>query len=224
MTIKIDEIIRSQRKTISLNITSDGRLIVRAPLGTSNSYILKLVEQKRTWIEEKKLLMQKRKERYKEKKFVAGEDFLYLGKAYFLNFSHLTNVVALEGNKIVLPEKARKQAAKYLKDWYRKTAKKVLEERVKKIAMQEGVAYKDLKITSASHRWGSCSNKGNLNFTWKLIMAPLDIIDYVVVHELCHLEFPNHSREFWAEVGRIMPDYKLKQKWLADNQQILEIM
>ncbi|HHU32947.1 MAG: M48 family metallopeptidase [Zhaonellaceae bacterium] len=224
MTIIINEIIRSARKSITLTITSDGRLVVKAPLGTSDSLIKQLVEQKKTWIEEKKLLMQTRRAKYKVKQFIDGGEFLYLGKSYLLNFSWQASKVGLDGKYLNVPEAVRDQAKKYIIGWYKEEAKKVLNERVKFFALQEGIAYQKVKITSASRRWGSCSSKGNLNFTWKLVMTPLDIIDYVVVHELCHLEFLNHSREFWAKVERIMPDYKLKQKWLADNQPILEIL
>ena len=76
--------------------------------------------------------------------------------------------------------------------------------------------YDKIIITGAMKRWGSCSSKGNLNFAWRLVMAPIDIIDYVVVHELSHIVHRNHSKRFWEQVETIFPDYKIKRKWLKE--------
>lgn len=224
MTIKITEIICTRRKNITLKVTSEGDLIVRAPLGTSQKYIEDLVEQKEDWIKEKMRIIQERRAKYTEKQFSVGEEFLFLGKPYILRFSRQVGEPGIESKYLFLPECNNEKAESYIKNWYRNKAKLIFSERVERFAMRQGISYQAVKITSASHRWGSCSSKGNLNFTWKLVMAPLQVIDYVVVHELCHIEYPNHSKDFWAKVKQIMPDYKLKQKWLADNQRILEIM
>ena len=90
-------------------------------------------------------------------------------------------------------------------------------ERVAFFARSQDVKPGKLCISSARTRWGSCSAKGTLSFTWRLVMAPLDIIDYVVVHELCHLKEMNHSRAFWERVETILPDYKRRRKWLKEN-------
>ena len=224
MAIKIDEIICSKRKSISLTVTPEGHLVVKAPLNTPRHYLDDLIEQKRAWIEEKIQVVKERKARYQDKKYIRGEEFHFLGELYKLNFSKQETLVGIKGKEFLVPEKLKDQVEQYIKKWYRQAAKQILSERVEYYANLKGIPYQAVKITSASKRWESCSSKGNLNFTWKLMMAPLAVIDYVVVHELCHIEFPNHSKDFWSKVKFIVPDYKLKQEWLAENQRILEIM
>jgi len=101
--------------------------------------------------------------------------------------------------------------------WYRKEAARILKKRVEQYASQYGFQYKKVGVTSARTRWGSCSASGALNFSWRLIMAPLDVVDYVIVHELVHTQVHNHSKQFWKRVGTIMPDYEERRKWLRRN-------
>jgi predicted metal-dependent hydrolase len=107
--------------------------------------------------------------------------------------------------------------------WYRAQAEEVITERVRLFAVRSGLAFQGLRISGAKSRWGSCSSKGTLNFSWRLIMAPLWVVDYVVVHELSHLVEHNHSKRFWAHVARYFPDYTNARRWLRENQQLLEI-
>ena len=93
----------------------------------------------------------------------------------------------------------------------------VIPERVAHFAPLVGVDYGSITIRSQKTRWGSCSSKGNLNFNCLLLLAPPEVLDYVVVHELCHRKQMNHSPRFWAEVGRVLPDYKIRVKWLKEN-------
>ena len=106
---------------------------------------------------------------------------------------------------------------------YKKRAKNYIIKRVEQIGLKNNFNYKNIKITSAKTRWGSCTSKKNLNFSYRLILVPMKIIDYVIVHELCHLREMNHSKKFWREVGQIMPDYKKHDKWLKDNSHKFEI-
>lgn len=100
---------------------------------------------------------------------------------------------------------------------YKKQAKRLIPPRVKVFAEKYGFSYNSVKITSAKTRWGSCTSKRNLNFTYRLILAPQKVIDYVIVHELCHLRQMNHSKKFWDEVAAIMPDYKVQEHWLKEH-------
>ncbi|MGN0371953.1 MAG: M48 family metallopeptidase [Enterocloster sp.] len=104
-----------------------------------------------------------------------------------------------------------------LEKHYRREAKKKLEERTAYFAEKMGVTYNRIAVKAAKTRWGSCSAQGNLNFHWKLILMPPQVLDYVVVHELAHRKEMNHSERFWAEVARILPDYKIRRKWLKEN-------
>ena len=116
-----------------------------------------------------------------------------------------------------MAQSAQGQAAQLFEQWYRQQARTVFTERVELYAQKYGFEYAKIRISSARTRWGSCSSKGTLSFTWRLVMAPLEIVDYVVVHELSHLREHNHSKAFWAQVAAILPDYKSRRKWLKVN-------
>ena len=113
--------------------------------------------------------------------------------------------------------KDRAKAEEVFCTWYREQARAVLSDRVSAYAQQWGFPQPSIRITAAKTRWGSCSSRGGLNFTWRLVQAPLEIIDYVVVHELCHMKQHNHSRAFWALVAEILPDYQKHRYWLKEN-------
>jgi predicted metal-dependent hydrolase len=102
-------------------------------------------------------------------------------------------------------------------DEYKKEARAYIVPTVEKYALKFGFHYNKIRITSATTRWGSCSSKKNLNFSYRLILAPKEAVDYVIVHELCHLRQMNHSKKFWNEVANIMPDYKIHEKWLKQH-------
>jgi predicted metal-dependent hydrolase len=108
-------------------------------------------------------------------------------------------------------------------NWYKERAKALIPRRVSQLAAQYGFEYQRIRITSARTRWGSCSSRGTLSFTWRLVMAPEEMIDYVIVHELVHLHIHNHSKEFWTKVGLIMPGYKAKRLWLKKNGPLLTL-
>jgi len=122
-----------------------------------------------------------------------------------------------------LKKSAQPQAASHFERWYKKQARKVLSERVEHLAQKHGFEVNKTRISSARTRWGSCSQKGTLSFTWRLVMAPLEVIDYVVVHELCHLKEMNHSKASWAQVEAILPDYKKHRSWLKKQGRNLQI-
>ena len=120
-----------------------------------------------------------------------------------------------------LSESAQPQAKSVFEAWYKNQAGTLIPERVNLYARRDKFKFNKLRISSARKRWGSCSAKRTLSFTWRLVMAPLDVIDYVVVHELCHLIRLDHSEKYWDLVAGILPDYKLKRKWLKDNGRFL---
>jgi hypothetical protein len=107
--------------------------------------------------------------------------------------------------------------------WYRRQARQVLEERVAVLAQRCGFGYRQVKITSAHTRWGSCSGSGTLSFPWRLVMAPPAVIDYVVVHELVHTVIKGHGADFWGQVQALVPEYRQHVRWLKENGALLEI-
>lgn len=171
------EIKRSSRKTLAIEVSREGEVMVRAPYQLPLSEIEKLVEKKSDWIRKQIEKMQERKSRES----------------------------AVEK---LTPEQVRELADR---------AKEVIPERAAYFAEKIGVAYGRITIRNQKTRWGSCSSKGNLNFNCLLMLAPPEVLDYVVVHELCHRKEMNHSDRFWHEVEKVLPDYRRWQKWLKDN-------
>jgi hypothetical protein len=220
--IKIDKIIRRKRKTIALQITDNATLVVRAPFDVDTLTIEHVVLKHKKWIEKKKKEVLSRDLKFSRKEFVNGEGFLYLGKSYRLTIADDETPLKFE-NRFYLSRKYLPQAKETFIKWYKEKAYEKISERVQWYAHKKGLNYNRIKITNAQKRWGSCSSKGNLNFSWRLIMAPLSVIDYVVVHELVHLEEKNHSKTFWLKVKMLLPDYEKHKKWLKDNGHLLRI-
>ncbi len=114
-------------------------------------------------------------------------------------------------------EKERELIKEMLTKWYKDSFGDIVRERIEKYSPELNVAPAKIFIKNQKTRWGSCSTKGNINLNWLLVMTPLEIIDYVIVHELSHLKVMNHSQEFWTLVESILPDYKERRKWLKEN-------
>ncbi len=213
--ILIDKLFRSRRRSLGLEITQDALLVVRAPHRASLEYIQNVLLKKADWILKKQAQAQARKVKNPPKKFVDGENFYYLGKPYLLKLVDVDTISLtdyLEFPRIFLLD-----AQQRLTQWYKRQASEKVKERVELYSKITGLAYSKIKISHAAKRMGSCSVNGNLNFSWRLVMAPLENMDYVVVHELIHLDERNHSRRFWNKVRAVLPDYKEKDSWLKDN-------
>ena len=221
--IKIDKIIRSKRRTIALEVTRDASLIVRAPYRTSFDFIEKVVFKKRFWIKEKQEIVRDRHKKVIPKEFISGEGFLYLGNMYKLEFIDDLDMPIVFNNGFKIARKNYDIAKEILIAWYKAQAYQKISERVNWHSSSSGLRYNKIRISDAQKRWGSCSAKGNLNFSWRLIMAPLRVIDYVVVHELAHLEEKNHSKRFWNKIKIMLPDYEQYRDWLKENRYLLDI-
>lgn len=222
--IKICSIVRSKRKSIAFIINDEAQLIVRAPKYVSDEYINNLVNKKRQWILQKQQLIKKRNRDYKPKDYVDGEEFLILGKNYRLSISKHYNEIFVNDHHLIFPVIFLDKPNNHMLMWYKKMAKEIISIRVKDYAELLSFKYNKVKITNARKRWGSCSSQGNLNFSWRLYMAPIEVIDYVVIHELVHTEIPNHSKEYWKRVRAIMPDYEKCKQWLNNNQSLMNLI
>jgi predicted metal-dependent hydrolase len=236
--MSLPKIIRSRRKTIALIVQADGSLVVRAPQRVTNRQIAKIVEEKAEWIQTRQEQVQARP-KPESHQFTSGEHFWYLGSAYPLLVTQgRQNRLEFSGGAFrlsVIPpshlhltdgkEGKMRQALGQLlfTAWYRRQAHLVLEERVALLAQRHGFSYRQVKITSARTRWGSCSGRGTLNFPWRLVMAPLEVIDYVVVHELVHTVVKGHASDFWDRVQAITPEYKQYVRWLKETGASLEV-
>jgi len=219
--IKIDKLIRSRRKTIGLQITNDAQLIVRAPLFASEDHIHKLLYRKVSWIRSKQEYFKQRLNKRIVRTFMPGEEFLFLGRSYSLvAVDDLPKAVFLD-NSLMISSMVLSNAKDHLESWYKSQALDHITQRVEYYAKIANLKYTSIRINEATTRWGSCGYKDTLNFTWRLIMAPARVIDYVVVHELMHLKQKNHSRKFWAEVANMKPDYKQDEHWLKNDGHLL---
>lgn len=215
--IIIERIIRSNRKSLSISISSEAGIIIRAPHNISDMVIHDLVQKKREWITDKIDKIKRRPER----KFIQGEIFPFLGSDYTLSPSSEKKIY-VSGERLEIPEsfltlQDSKITEQRLIDWYRKQARIVINSRIKTISSDTGINWASIRISGARRRWGSCGARGSLNFSWRLVMCPVDVIDYVIVHELVHISIRNHSRAFWKKVEEIMPDYRDKENWLKNN-------
>ncbi len=221
--MKIDQIIRTNRKSISLEIKPDGRLIVRAPITASDALIKSMVEKKADWIAKTKNRLARQYPTIKEKSFKPGEYFWYLGEKYPLDLKERQRPLLELDGAFYLYKGAQNRAREIFVAWYREETRQITADLIHKYVKKYRFNVNQVRITSARTRWGSCSGKNNLNFTYRLSMAPLDVIDYVVVHELVHLKVHNHSKTFWNAVAEIKADYKKNRTWLKEHGTLLTL-
>jgi len=204
-------------------INNDAALIVRAPFHTSEEVINEVVLKYKERLEKRQKEVQLRNLKFNKKEFVNGERFLYLGNDYPLKLVDNREILLNFENEFFLSKKYLSHAKNIFMIWYKRRAYETISQRVRLYAQKRGFEYNKINITNAQKRWGSCSHQGNLSFAWRLIMAPLPIIDSVVVHELVHLELKNHSKVFWNKVGSLDPQYKEHEEWLKNNGYLLRL-
>lgn len=217
------EVSYSRRKTISISVEAPGRVSVIAPEGLSDDEVISRVKTKARWIVQKLYEVKNVKTIPVKKEYVNGESFMYLGRNYSLQLITDTEtkkpVVKLYQGKftVTTPTWDEEMIKKAMEAWYRNKAKEQIKERIKYYQPRVGAKPARVTVKEQKKRWGSCSSKGNLNFNWRAVMAPSPVLDYIIVHELCHLIHHNHSREFWNLVAFILPDYKNRREWLKKN-------
>lgn len=183
------QLIRSARKTVAIQITREGAIVVRAPRRCPQTFIDAFVMEKQAWIQ--------RKQQERERKEAERQQEQGSGRR--------------DGAAFLLPRTPQEEAV------YRAQAAEVFERKAAYYAARMGVTYNRIAIRDQKTRWGSCSSKGNLNFNWRLVLAPVPVLDYVVIHELAHRREMNHSARFWDIVREMMPDYQTHRRWLRDH-------
>jgi predicted metal-dependent hydrolase len=213
--IHIDRVVRSWRRSISIHILDGGVVEVRAPQLTPTSVINQFVKEKSQWISGV-LARQKEHPMPKKKTYHEGEVFLLAGDEYTL---HLTDgsAITLLGKQIFFPQRFVSVGSKKMKEWYVEQARKITTDRLRFFGRLGKFDYSGPTITDAKTRWGSCSGTNGISFSWKLVMAPMKIIDYVVIHELCHTVHHDHSVRFWSLIGKFYPEYSASRTWLRRN-------
>ncbi len=211
------KIIKSLWKKITLKIDETGELIVKSPVFASKKTIQEFIEKNKDWISEKK---QEAIEKIKE--FREWEKFYFFWQEYELVFDDKSEDIYYDWLKLYLHKRHKIVVKEKLVDFYKKEARKYIVPRLKEIAEKNNLKYNIVKITSAKTRWWSCTNKKNLNFTYRLVMAPTRSIDYVLIHELAHLKYMDHSAKFWDYVQELSSSmypwsYKINEQWLKQN-------
>ncbi len=226
---------RSKRKkTLAISISPTAQVIVLSPEFLKNEEIEKLVKKKVQWIIEKQKYFKHLMAIYPEKEFISGEEILFLGRRYRLKIKKLSDVsepiLNIEGRRVVITinhrwdsDKRKEVIRNILKNWYLSKVEEIIEKRINRYSKQLGLIPKEIKIKDQKKRWGSCSEKGIIRFNWKIIMAPVSIIDYIVVHELCHLKIKNHSNDFWKLVSLTFSNYEKRRDWLKNNAGVFEL-
>lgn len=213
-----------RRKTLSITVERDRSVIVHAPSNLCNEKIDAIVQSKRQWLYEKI----KHPQKYQDlphppgKELVNGESALYLGRSYRIELVESTTDDIEFKQKFLIRRSPFSQRQEVLRDWYINKAKEKILPRVARHALELGVEYTEAKIVDNRYRWGSCTLKNNINLNWRLIKAPMFVIDYVIVHELAHLLEANHTPRFWNIVRTQTPTMERAKAWLKENGQILE--
>jgi len=212
----------SDRKTISLEVERDGHLRVRAPRTTSDKEIEQFVQKRRFWVYQKRKAVHRQAEIARKREYVSGETFPYLGRHYRLDVRDTPDGELRFENKFILPQQLLSKASDCFHAWYKARADERIGIRTRRWARLMGIEFNRVMISDMSRRWATCTAKENLNFNWRLIMAPMQVVDYVIVHELAHIIEPEHSDRFWNLVRVTVPRYRNSLNWLEKHGQELE--
>lgn len=212
------KIIKSKRKSISLIIKNNGDFIVRAPLNCEEKKIFNFIHNKKEWIIKKRI--EQMSNSFKKLQFNKDETINILNKQYSIVLTDKTRVKINEDIIEVPKDNSKAKLISFLKAY----ARKYFNDRAKLIAQLFNFSYSKITISSAKTCWGSCGGNNILHFTYKLIMCPEDVVDYVVLHELCHTKIKNHSKKFWLLVETCNPNYKNHEKWLKKYRGIIDVI
>jgi predicted metal-dependent hydrolase len=223
------QIVRSRRATADIVIERDGRVIIRAPQQIPDERIEDVVESKRYWIYKNLAEWRDLNATRVLREYRNGEGFLYLGRSYrLLLVADQEEPLVLKGGRFCLRrdlvdvgEMPAARAA--FRDFYIARGTERITSRVNYYAPKVGVAPRKVAVRELGNRWASCSPTGNVAFHWKCLMAPPTIIDYIIVHELCHLHHLDHTEAFWNEVDKVLPDYRERKAWLKTNGAGLDV-
>ncbi|MDB4230042.1 M48 family metallopeptidase [Paracoccaceae bacterium] len=224
------EIIRANRsKSVTIKI-EDENIKVIVPENLSDKRIEDLIKKRSTRIKQK-IKIYNETVRPKPKEYVNGESFTYMGRNYRLKIilKKEKEVKLKDGylntyiNKTVSKNNMEETVKKSLENWYQIKALEKLTEKTKRYASILGVTPKSVTVKEYKSRWGSCSSDGDISFNWRIIIAPHQIVDYIVVHELCHILEHNHSPKYWRHIKNVIPNHKECREWLKLNSAALVV-
>lgn len=203
-------LVRSRRRTLALYIQPDGKLLVKAPLTISKHNIEQFVEQQSEWIAKRRMLLAKRVSQREV------NQYLFLGQILTLTCGNY-KYISIAENKLLFPISLLFRKEKELTAWYMQQAKQIITEQAKKYAKEMKTSFRSITFSDTKSQWGRCTKDNRLQFNWRLVMAPVLVINYVVIHELAHTLVKDHSQIFWMKVRKIQPSYRQQIKWLKEN-------
>lgn len=215
------KITRSKRSTLALHVLSDGTIEVRVPFLMPKFFINTFIEKNKDWIEKRMKIVGKTKKF--QKTYEDGDTFLFLGKEYRLKIDSAIATIEIKNGMLQYPEAIKFRIKKELQQWYIRQAKELITKETQRLAKEMGTSYKDITFSDTKSQWGRCTYDNRLQFSWRLIMTPLLVLRYVVIHELAHTIEKNHSFLFWSKVKSMNPSYKQQIKWLKDHGNTLVV-
>ena len=213
-----------RRRRVTITVERDRSVVVHAPESISDEKIRQVVESKRQWIYEKTNHPQK----YRSlphppgKELVSGESVLYLGRQYRIEIVETGLTEIQFAQRFLIPASKDSKRVETLREWYVRKAKEKIVPRVKRHARQLGVEVGEVRIVDNRYRWGSCTPNSNVNLNWRLIKAPMFVIDYVIIHALAHLIEASHTPRFWNIIRAQTPTMDKAKAWLREYGQLLE--
>ena len=216
-------LIYRKRKTMSIEVETTGEVTVIAPVGTSTDDVIEKVKSRAGWIVSKQYESKFINDTKIEREAVSGESYMYLGRNYSLDIrvdedTDNISVKLFQGKFIVNTyTKDEDLIKKAMENWYREKTLARVKERVSYYSSYFNDKVTTIKVKEQKKRWASCTSKNELLFNWRCVMAPVFVLDYIVVHEMCHMEYKNHSKDFWNRVCAVMPDYEVRRSWLRNN-------
>jgi predicted metal-dependent hydrolase len=223
------QVLRSRgRRTADIVVERDGQDLVRLPQQMPSETAGQLIEQKRYWIYQSLAEWKDLNSTRVLREFRSGEGFLYLGSSYRLSLvQDQEEPLVLKNGRFSLRrsfvEKGELEAKRAFQSFYSSRGLERFERRTRHFAPLVGVKVRSVVVKDLGYRWASCSPDGSIRFHWRAMMAPPKIIDYVVLHELCHLHHRDHNDAFWNEVDKVMPDYQERKTWLRNNGAALDV-
>ena len=211
----------NRKRTISLQV-KDNRVIIKAPRTVSRKNLDEVIQRKKNWIKQRAILNFE-EQNLRNRKFINNEKFFFRGNEYRLSLilGSKEEVSIVDGLLLVTCKDDRSACSKNVKslieDWYVRKSTKILNTRTHEFAKKMKVQPTGITIKDYVSKWGSCTTKNKISYNWRIIMAPDCVINYLIIHELCHIIEHNHSRDFWHHVGTYCEDFQGKRKWLKEN-------
>ncbi|MBQ7308370.1 MAG: M48 family metallopeptidase [Clostridia bacterium] len=197
---------KTKRKTMSIKINSKGEVVVSVPKNTTDSKVLEFINKHSNWIDSH---LSKINDILKQNSELLNyEKIMYLGKKYDVIYVNGLKEISLKNDGIYVPYIFQKKIKKYLQEWYLKSFNEIIVNRTNTLLKKLKLSCNEIVAINSVYRWGTCSSDKKISFNYKLLMLDYELIDYVIVHEVCHLVVMNHQAKFWKKVGLILPNYK----------------